>query len=175
MNIMRIFVVAICLLLPSIGYSQSSRQFISIPSSGFTPMWSYSNGRISYKGNVTGTARQFAGSHIMFAPANLPHGSVVTSFKCGGKHPSVDAGKAIEFVLRRNEPQQANVDMATIATEPTRSGFQLVSTTSIDSGKVDNNRFNYYVVASRISATEEDFGDCEKCVVGFCTIGVNPL
>ena len=73
-------------------------EFLSIPSSGFTPQ---SSDR-GHNGNVTGTARFFEKSMIMFAPVNLPHRATVTSLLCGGATGANNY--RIQFTLRRNEP-----------------------------------------------------------------------
>ena len=134
------------LLVASVALSQTT-SFLSIPSSGFTPLNSEGTGNAGYSGNQTGTARLFAGSFLMLAPVNLPHGATVTSMRCGGRAPSSDF--RIVFTLRRNEPQQANVDMATVMTTLGQTTFQFVDTSSITSPVIaDNASFNYYIVAA---------------------------
>jgi len=142
--------------------SPATQGHFSVPSSAFTP-WV---GSRNYSGNQSGTARFFAYSQVMFAPVNLPGNSVVTSFSCGGAHPKVSG--SIKFTLRRNNPQQANVDMAIATTDRARTGFQRVRDSSITSAKIDNGRYNYYIVAERAGA--EDFGNCPKCSIAFCRI-----
>jgi hypothetical protein len=73
----------------------------------------------------------------------------------------------ITFTLRRNEPQQANVDMAVVGTTFGQSGFQFVRTTSIVQPLINNQRFNYYVVAE---TRHSDVGFCPNCAIGSCTI-----
>lgn len=102
----------------------------------------------------------------MFAPVNLPHGATITSMRCGGGAPRSDF--RLFFTLRRNDPQQANVDMATVMTTFEEKGFQFVNTNSITSPLVNNARFNYYIVAG-VSA--KDSGLCPKCDIGPCRIG----
>lgn len=137
--------------------------FLSIPSSGFTPRSVTENH--GYDGNNSGTARFFDKSFWMFAPVALPHGATVTALRCGGTAPSNQI--RIEFTLRRNQPQMANVDMATVMTTFEGMGFEHPETTSITSPVVDNAKFNYYIVAA---ARHIDVGRCPKCVVGYCTI-----
>jgi len=150
------------LLIASVALAQSPTRFLSIPSSGFTPQTSEEG----YSGNQTGTARFFGTGFWMFAPVNLPHGATVTSMRCGGQAPFSD--DRIIFTLRRNDPQQANVDMATVMTTFERTGFEFVATSSITSPVVNNNRFNYYIVAE---ADLIDVRHCTNCSVGFCRIG----
>ena len=152
-------------LASSETFSQSS-DFLSIPASAFTPRQVKDN-LGGYDGNVTGTARTFtANSFSMFAPVYLPHGASVRSLACGGQDPSDKI--RLEFTLRRNEPQQANVDMATVSTSFEQTGFQFLSTTSILEPAINNRRFNYYVVAE---TKHFDVGFCPDCSVAFCTIG----
>jgi hypothetical protein len=150
------------LLIASVALAQLPTRFLSIPSSGFTPQTS----EAGYGGNLTGTARFFEEGFLMFAPVNLSHGATITSMRCGGRAPRSDF--RIIFTLRRNEPQQANVDMATVMTTFEETGFQFVDTSSITSPVVNNNRFNYYIVAE---ADAIDVGFCTDCSVGFCRIG----
>ncbi len=75
--------------------------------------------------------------------------------------------KRVEFTLRRNQPQIANVDMATVTTTFEGLGFQHPETASITSPVVDNATFNYYIVAAAIHI---DVGRCRNCVVGYCRI-----
>ena len=161
--------VAILIALTSSGaLAQAQTQFLSIPSSGFTPRESEALGGESYSGNISGTARRFAKSIEMFAPVNLPDGATVTSLRCGGSESSPDL--RIRFRLRRNEPQQANVDMATVHTGVPGTGFQFRTTTSITQPVVTNSTFNYYIIADLESLTSE-FPQCPLCSVGFCQIG----
>lgn len=155
---------------PSIN-GPSIAGYFSVPSSGFT---SQRSGSVSggftipgYSGNESGTARFFAYSNRMFAPVNLPGNSVVTSFSCGGAHPKADGN--IKFTLRRNNPQQANVDMVMVATDPARPGFQVVQSSSITSAKIDNSRYNYYIVAERVPLNGCSSHKC-TVAVGFCRI-----
>ena len=139
------------LLTASVAHAQltstplaPTTRFLSIPSSGFTPRssegFSASSLGVGYNGNRTGTARMFEESFLMFAPVNLPHDARVTSMHCGGRAP--DHLFRIMFTLRRNEPQRANVDMATVMTTFEGNGFQFVDTSSITSAVVNNARFN---------------------------------
>ncbi len=162
------YLVMLLLIVPAIAAAQSEMSFVAIPSSAFTPMSDRSDGN-SYDGNETGTGRIFSGSHTMFAPVYLPHGALVTRFKCGGKHPS--SGALIEFTLRRNEPQQANVDMSIAMTDSTNTGFQFVTGSQIAEPLVNNSKFNYYVIARRVAREREDFGECKSCAITFCSIG----
>ena len=166
-RMMRILLVAFALLMlaaSGVVLAQSTTGFLSIPASGFTPRNSEWGGNSGYDGNETGTARLFAGSQAMFAPVNLPHGASVTSLRCGGQ---VRSGSRLAVVLRRNDPQQANVDMAAVSTLQGATGFQVLTTSSIISPVIDNRRFNYYVMATAIFG---DVGFCESCSIGFCRV-----
>ncbi len=159
------------LLSATAAHAQSLTRYLSIPSSGFTPQSSegffIDDG--SYNGNTTGTARFFGGSFNMFAPVNLPHGMKVTSLHCGGGTSPI---ARLRFTLRRNEPQQANVDMAVIQLSGEESGgFKFMETNSITSPVVNNFSFNYYIVAS---ANDGDVAPCTNCSVGSCRIGYAP-
>ncbi len=156
------------LVIASSALAQSQPQYLSIPSSGFTPQDSEGiiGGNAGYDGNDTGTARLFDGSLRLFAPVSLPHGATVTSMRCGGRAPNSEF--RIIFTLRRNQPQQANVDMASAMTTFQGTGFQTVSTRSITSPVVNNANFNYYIVAQLDMV---DVGNCQSCSVGFCRIG----
>lgn len=168
MKYLHVLVFAIGIsLVPVTAFSQSLLEYIAIPSSGFSPKADFGNGRTAYDGNETGTVRFFMHNHIMFAPVSIPHNSIVTGFSCGGTNPTPRS--SIKFTLRRNQPQQANVDMATAITDPTNNGFQFVSAGNIVSGRIDNQANNYYVVAKRVSE-DESFRSCNKCAVGFCSI-----
>lgn len=152
-------------LTASAASAQQSASFLSIPASAFTSRQVL--GVAGYDGNESGTARFFGNNNfVMFAPVHLPHRARVTSLSCGGRAPSNQI--QIIFTLRRNQPQQANVDMATTSTDFAQTGFQFVSTTSIVRPVINNQRFNYYLVAL---ARHFDVGLCPSCSVGFCSIG----
>ena len=151
--------------------------FISIPASAFSEQDSQSStGDSSYKGNDSGTSRDF--KRKLFAPINLPHDGVVTSLTCGSKP---KGGFLTSFTLRRNEPQQANVDMATVVTS--KGGtlgaglltYQIINTKSVISPLINNAQFNYYIVAASISpAPDGPVGlICpDRCGnVNFCSVG----
>lgn len=150
-----------------------SRGFVSVPASAFSGITD--GGNLGYHGNESGTARFF--NVKMFAPVNLPDGTTVTSLKCGGraffKH-------RIAFTLRRNEPQQANVDLATTKTSLNGTGFEFVNTNRIQSGRINNERFNYYIIAEiedpRVTPPTKAFcpdnsKGIPECTVGFCSVG----
>jgi hypothetical protein len=88
------------------------------------------------------------------------------SFRCGGQDATSDF--KLQFILRRNWPQQANVDMATIESTFAATGFQFLTTTSITGPVIDNATYNYYIVATAIAF---DVGVCPGCSVGFCRVG----
>lgn len=144
--------------------------FVSIPASAFTPVETQGT-RGGYGGNETGTARSFSNQTFgMLAPVQLPHLSTVTSMSCGGR----DAGPnvLVKFTLRRNEAQQANVDMAVLSTTFEQTGFQFLNSSSITQPLINNQRFSYYIVAE---TRHSDVGFCPECAVGFCRIGfTNP-
>lgn len=166
------FVVTLLFIFTTSTVFANTNGFVSLPASAFSEVSSSTFGaRGSYKGNGSGTSRSFVGG--LFAAINLPHGATVTSLSCGSKSAKKWGTK---FILRRNEPQQANVDMATI--ETTRSGaYQFLNTASITSPKINNSKYNYYIVAKAIGSSpsnEEDEGLwCEKnCAnVNFCNVG----
>jgi hypothetical protein len=97
----------------------------------------------------------------MFASVALPDDATVTSMRCGGQ--DLTSTGRIRFRLRRNEPQQANVDMASAESTDLATGFQFLSDFSIVSGLVNNATYNYYVIAEVVGGT------CTSCSVGFCT------
>ena len=157
MKIFKVIVVTYLLLNTSITFA-GTKGVVSIPATAFTEQNSQSpNQNGSYKGNASGTSRSFTGT--MFAPINLPHGSIVTSFKCGAQP---HGGSLVEFTLRRNEPQQANVDMAVITSAfssvPPLIGnkplglaeYQFINTSAITSSGIDNSKYDYYILASTI-------------------------
>ena len=164
--------------------------FVSIPAAAFTAKDSdthYSNGNAGasssknthgYIGNKSGTTRSFNG--FLYAPVNLPHGATVTSFSCGG---SSAKNTRTVFKLRRNEPQQENVDMARVTTSLEDSGFEFINSLNIRSAKVDNQKYNYYIVAHILklghnpSITPYCITGTEvpECSVNFCNIGYTEL
>jgi hypothetical protein len=143
--------------------------FIAVPASGFVDAKLGPASRF----NLTGTTQFF--NVMLFAPVSLPHGYTITSFKCGGKS---FFNRSVVFTLRRNDPQQQNVDIATVKTTLEGTGFEFVETSSITSGKIDNSRFNYYIVVDvednrnlpNIDVFCPDNGN-PKCSVGFCSVG----
>jgi hypothetical protein len=151
-------------LLVALGTHAQSTSFISIPASAF----SGANGSRSM--NETGTAMFF--STYAFAPVNLPNRSKIISFACGARS---FFQKSIVFSLRRNEPQQKNVDIATLSTSLTNTNFEFLNTTTITEGVVNNSRFNYYIIADMFKPGEgpgnEAFCKKGECWVGFCKIG----
>lgn len=168
-------VAAIVLLLHA-GSVTEGRQtaFLAVPAASFTPQNSTTVDKplrgtvetLGYSGNATGTARFFGDNSAMFAALNLPHGARVLSFDCAGAAPR--PSRRIAFKLRRNEPQRANLDMATIATDSEVTTFQFKSTSAIQSPVIDNQRFNYYI-AAEIGATN-DIRECRTCFVNRCTV-----
>jgi hypothetical protein len=157
-----LIITVLSLLISSLAVAQSPTRFLSIPSSSFTPVTA---GR-GYDGNISGTARFFRKSYTMFAPLDMPNGATITSMRCGGRAPRPNW--KITFTLRRNEPQQANVDMAAVMTTLEEIGFQFLNTTLVTSPVIDNAKFNYYIVATKSGV---GFAGCNDCSVGFCRIG----
>lgn len=143
--------------------AQSGATYLTIPSSGFTAQTSEGG----YGGNVTGTTRFFAGSSLMLAPVNLPHGATATSLYCGGVAPVTDL--RLVFTLRRNQPQVANIDMITVATTYAGNGFEWTFSDSVDEPEVDDKNFNYYIVAEVDNQVGADL--CPTCAVNFCRVG----
>lgn len=138
----------------------------SIPASAFTA-WDSSAG---WSGNTSGTNRHFTNATAyLFAPVELPHGATVTHLLCGGLDDQTDV--KVQFVLRRNQPQIANVDMAVAESTFAATGFQFVSTPTIASPQIDNATFNYYLIAQTIHF---DVGFCPGCTVNFCRISYTP-
>lgn len=162
MRILTLIIAIIAMHSASMAFAQT-KSFLSIPSSGFTPQNTTEND--GYVGNQSGTARMFDNNFLMFAPVALPHGATVTSLRCGGKAPFPTF--KIVFTLRRNQPQQANVDMAVVMTTFEGLGFQHPETTSITSPVINNDQFNYYIVAK---ARHDDVEVCPTCTVGYCRI-----
>jgi hypothetical protein len=169
------FSIAMQALLLSLEALAQSPKFLAVPAASFTPRNSTTVEKplrgtletLGYSGNASGTARFFGDNSAMFAPISLPHGATVLSLECAGAAPRLS--RRIIFHLRRNQPQQANVDMATVATDFPVTAFQFKSTTSIQSPVIDNRRFNYYI-AAELGATN-DVPECRTCFVNRCTIG----
>ena len=152
-------------LVPPVGAGgvvQPGVTFLAIPSSGFTAQTSEGG----YGGDVTGNARSFAGSSLMFAPVILPHGAKVNSLTCGGQAPVTDL--RLIFSLRRNNPQVANINMITAATSYAGIAFEWTFSNVVDEPEVDNQRFNYYIVAEVDNQVGADL--CPTCTVNFCRI-----
>ena len=146
--------------------------FISIPASEFS-----GNGMAH---NSSGTAVFLRTT--AFAPLLLPDNATITFFSCGGK---ATFRKEVIFTLRRNEPQQANIDMASLETGLDETGFVTLTSNDIVQGEVDNRRFNYFIVADSSKPGGNNPGDraiCNptqngtdpvstECSIGFCRIG----
>jgi len=166
-----------CLMLISFHANAATRGFISIPASAFSGENSdNSRETFGYQGNKTGTTRHF--NVVLYAPVNLPHGASVTSFKCGG---SSAENTRTAFRLRRNEPQQQNVELANVKTS-LDAGFEFMSTKGLRNEKIDNENYNYYIVAEvlRLNVTPSIRGWCQdnpsspkttECSVNSCSIG----
>ncbi len=150
-----------------------STSFVSVPASAFSG--ENENGGLSSQSNLSGTARHF--NVKMFAPVSLPDGVTVISLQCGGR---AFFKRQIAFTLRRNEPQQQNVDIAILKTSLDGTGFEFVETSNIQSAEVDNSKFNYFLVAeiedpnvvppTRAFCPNNAAG-VPECSVGFCRIG----
>jgi hypothetical protein len=140
-------------------------RYRSIPASAFTPIAAAAG----WTGSSSGTNRNFgagtAASAALLAPVELPHGAIVTLFRCGGQDASTSF--KISFTLRRNLPQQANVDMAFIESTFSATGFQTLGTGSIGSPVIDNGSYNYYVIAQAVPV---EVGSCTSCSVNYCRI-----
>lgn len=167
MKKLNLFITSVLMLIASVTYANAGG-FISVPAPAFSGI--VDGGNLGYQGNDSGTARFFRTKIV--AAVNLPHETTVTFFRCGG---GAFFGKRVAFTLRRNEPQQANVDLATIKTSLNGTGFEFVSTTQIKSGNIHNGKFNYYIIAEieDPNANPPTLPMCgaRKCWVGFCTIG----
>lgn len=148
-------------------------QFIAIPASAFTGQnsnrKSLNNKKNGYTGNSTGTTRYF--KNKLFAPVNIPHKAVVTLLYCRGS--SVSHARTV-FRLRRNEPQQANIEIANVKTSLDDGGFESMTSRIRSNNKIDNYRYNYYLVAEHLSR-EGYIPSCELnntgCSVNTCSIG----
>lgn len=70
----------------------------------------------------------------------------------------------MRFVLWRNYPQQANVEMAVAQTGTGEFGFKFISDLSIVEPLIDNGRYNYFI---RASIEGPYFGGF---TVGYCRI-----
>lgn len=141
--------------------------FVSIPASAFSGV---SRLETSFKGNDTGTALFF--NVKVFAPVNLPDGATIISMRCGAR---AFFKRQISFTLRRNEPQQENIDIAVAQTSLDGTSFEFIDTNTITSGLVDNSKYNYYVVAEiedpTVSPPTSPFCPDGECWVGYCRIG----
>ena len=167
MRILRGAMAAALILSPAAAFSQT--QSVAIPAIAF-------NGEgIAY--NDTGTAAIFR-DHA-FAPVTLPDGARVTAFRCGARVTLVTKGITIK--LRRNEPQQANVDMGMV--EIPRSGdgnFKFLRDDSLIEPVIDNRTFNYYLIAEVIpkSATVGDTCNVNNapnaCIIAACNVDFFP-
>lgn len=176
MKILRL-VFTLYLFVSASGAFADYKSFISIPIAAFSLQESGASSFTNrYEGNDTGTSRYFISK--MFAPVNLPHRSIVTSFSCGTNNATTN------FILRRNEPEQANKDMAflKVVGGPFISlSYRVLSTTKISSPGIDNSKFNYYIVAKHDpftivlpGAPSNGGGFCENTTCGnirFCRIG----
>jgi len=156
--------------LPTTAFAQDSG-WLSVPAAAF-------NGERTFP-NATGTAQFFRTTAV--APVILPDNATVTFMACGGR---ATFRKQIIFTLRRNEPQQENVDMAVLETSLNGTGFEFVSDNQIIDGAVDNSRFNYFIVADVnrpggnspgnreiCKVTSGPTGVGTECSVGFCRLG----
>ncbi len=160
-------------LIASASFAQPT-QFLAVPAAAFTPQNATTvenplRGTVEtlgYSGNFSGTARFFGDNGVMFAPVYLPHGATVIAMECAGAAPRLS--RRIAFKLRRNHPQQANLDIAAVFTDFPVTSFQFKTTTRILAPVIDNRLFNYYLVAE-IEATN-DIKECRTCWVNRCSI-----
>jgi hypothetical protein len=171
---MKIFFRYIAMLFFALSITSGAfAETISIPAPAF-----YSGPDGHGRPNLSGTAQHF--NTILFAPISLPEDVTITSFECGGR---AFFKRSIKFTLRRNEPQQQNIDVASMRTTLDGTGFEVVRTSTINSGVINNERFNYYIVAeikdpsvnpptrpfcpNKPSSTSTKVPECS---VGFCEI-----
>lgn len=165
--------VALILTLGMLSSTASAQNsgWLSIPAAAFSGSRSFPNG--------TGTAQFFRTT--AFAPVILPDNATVTVMSCGGR---AVFRKHIIFTLRRNEPQQENVNMAVLETSLDGTGFEFVTSNQIIDGAVDNRSFNYFIMADAskpggnlpgnrtvCTPTTGPEGSGTQCSVGFCRIG----
>ena len=108
-----IMAIVLFALVPQVAAAQPITH-TSIPSSAFQGEGSSQN--------VSGTARFNAPRSCMLR-YTYPRARGVTSLSCGGR---ASFNKHIVFTLRRNDPQQANVDLATTQTTLAGTGFEFV-------------------------------------------------
>jgi hypothetical protein len=170
-------VFILCLLISTPTAFAKYKGFISIPVAAFSSQGTgASNIANRYEGNDSGTSRTFISQ--LFAPVNLPHHSIVTSFSCGTNNATTN------FILRRNEPEQANKDMAflKVVGGPFISlSYRVLHTTKIASPGIDNSKFNYFIVAKHDpftivlpggASTGAPFCEGSTCGnIRFCRIG----
>lgn len=139
------------------------------------PAIAFNGDGIAY--NDTGTAAFFRDQ--AFAPVHLPDGATVTGFRCGARVTLIEKGITIK--LRRNEPQQANVDMGMV--EIPRSGdgnFKFLRDDSLIEPVIDNQIFNYYLIAEVIPKSENTGDTCNvngapnACIVAACNVDFTP-
>ena len=166
------FFFAAAFFAASPSTAMADEGFLSIPASEFS-----GNG-VGYNDTGTTTFIRTAA----FAPVLLPDNAEVTFFSCGG---TAKFRKEVIFTLRRNAPQQANVDMAVLQTGLDETGFVFLSTNEIEEGEVDNKQFNYFIAAeaskpadvqpnSRALCNPTNNGvdlQSTECSIGFCRIG----
>ena len=165
--------IALLLALFSLPVAASAQDsgWLSLPAAAFSGAGAFPN--------ATGTAQFFRTT--AFAPVILPDNATVTFMACGGR---AAFRKQIIFTLRRNEPQQENVDMVVLETALDATGFEFVSENQITDGAVDNRKFNYFIVAdvskpggnspgnrAVCANTSGPGGSGTQCLVGFCRLG----
>ena len=167
---MKIIMIIVCFFgffIPISAIGQSTEN-LSIPAIAFH------GERVIY--NNSGTAAFFRTK--AFAPVFLPDGARAFSFTCGAR---TVFGKGITIKLRRNHPQQANVDMGVAEIPKGGDGnFKFVTVNRLTDGVIDNSRFNYYLIAETIPKSATTGVVCNpaaggtECLVAACRIGFFP-
>lgn len=151
-----------CLQLIILGMISSSAlaNYVSIPATSFVGF------EVSY--NETGTAAFIRKQ--AFAPVHLPHGSKAQRFSCGVKAWPI---KGFRISLRRNEPQQENIDMGAVNIDRgSNGGFKFLSSEVLIENGIDNRRYNYYLTVEIQPKSETTGSICngKECIIGSCQI-----
>ena len=167
MFILRTVMITALTLIPNVVLAQTKS--VAIPAIAF-------NGDgITY--NDTGTAAFFR--QRAFAPVQLPDGARVTGFQCGARVTLIEKGITIK--LRRNEPQQANIDMGMVEIPKNGDGgFKFLRDDTLTNAGIDNRRFNYYLIAETIPKSEVTAVTCNvngapsACIIAACNVDFFP-
>jgi hypothetical protein len=152
--------LSVCAVVQSTPLLAQSIEHVAVPAVAFVGK------DVSY--NETGTAAFFR--QRAFAPLSLPDNAKLVGFDCGLRTFPIHG---IKVSLRRNEPQQANVELDNLGIPKGGDGrFQFKSATQVSHPDVNNGKFNYYLVAEVLpkSANVSDICNGEECLVGACQV-----